>query len=94
MLQLQKAYSVGNSTVATLPRVWGVVPGAQLRSLPRRKSRVSFEIVEENKPFGYSTSQTKNAYLKKVSGAIKSNMPTEAVMDTIRYFKDRPYEKI
>jgi len=89
---LQKVFTIGNSVAVTLPRKWGVAPGTYIKGLQRRKNRLSYEIVE-NGPI-VSPSRTKSEYLKKVSGAIKSNMSTKQVMETILYLKDHPYEKL
>jgi len=89
---LQKVFVIGNSVAVTLPRKWGVSPGTRVRGLHRRRNRLSYEIMGNETVV--SPSRAKSDYLKKVSGAIKSNMSTDRVMETIRYLKDHPYEKI
>lgn len=96
MPQLQKAFAVGNSTVVTLPSVWGIDPGVRLRSLPKRRNLLSYEIMGPSaEPTSlYSPVQEKKEYLRRVSGAIKSTMSTKDVMSALKHYKDSPYERI
>jgi len=96
MTQIQKAFSVGNSTVATLPSAWGIAPGVKLRSLPKRKNILSYEVIESSPklPTPRSRSQEKHHYLKQVSGAIDSTTSTSKVMTILQHYKDNPYGRI
>ena len=96
MPQIQKAFSVGNSTVATLPSFWGIVPGVRLRSLPKRKNILSYEVIESSPEVANprSRSQEKQHYLRQVSGAVDSTTPTSKVMTILQHYKDNPYGRI
>lgn len=89
---IQKVFSIGNSVAVTIPNKVGILPGTRLRHLSTRKNRIAYEVIEDEPRVG-KKDKMKEAYLKRVTGGLKVDIPTPKLMEIIAYCREHPYEK-
>ncbi len=92
---IQKAFTVGNSVVLTVPPKSGIEPGTKLKFRGRKKNRIEYEIVEPSRSSVgiLRDSGSVAAYLDRVTGTFDSpeGMSQEELMRRIKELEDNPY---
>jgi hypothetical protein len=96
MLMIQKAFTVGNSVVLTVPPKSGIEPGTKLKFRGRKKNKIEYEIVESDKSdVGIlRDSGSIEEYLDRVTGAfdVPEGMSQKELMNRIKELEDNPYD--
>ena len=91
-IMIQKAFTVGNSVVLTVPAKAGIKPGTKVRFIKSGKKKLVYEVLEDFKALNKDAEV--EDYLNEVTGAFKlaDTMNTEDLMARIKELEENPYD--